>query len=87
MEKFQGYLFLFGSWEGSKSDGLKAYLVFNNKKAVLLYRPGIYEINDEYFFTFHKKFVEISGTIFPDKAIEVHEIEELPDPVDTYLEK
>jgi hypothetical protein len=84
MNTFKGIITIIGNFSGSKSDGFITYLIAEDLRLLRLYRPGVYETNDKYFFPFQRKYVEVRGKIQKDKWIEVEEIMEIPDPLDSY---
>ncbi len=79
METIRGILMIKGLFSGSKSDGFKPFLISDQLQVFHLYRAGTYEINDRYFYPYHKKSVEVTGSIQKDKFINVHDIKEIPD--------
>ncbi|GAA4053338.1 hypothetical protein GCM10022388_19650 [Flavobacterium chungnamense] len=81
MEKYKGVIIIKGMFGGSKSDGYKAYLVTDDFKNYQLYRKDTLDINDEYFYSFNKKSVEVIGEIQRDKWILVDSVIEIKDEI------
>jgi hypothetical protein len=81
MEKINGYILLMGFFGGTRSDGYKTFLVYG-RNMLQLYREGVYEINDSFFYPFHKKYVEASGEVQREKWLMITDVKELPDPFD-----
>lgn len=79
MDTIRGILIIKGLFSGSKSDGFKPFLISDQLQIFHLYRAGIYEVNDRYFYPYHKKCVEVTGIIQKDKFVNVHDIKEIPD--------
>jgi hypothetical protein len=79
MEKHKGIILIKGIFGQSKSDGYKAYLITEDFKNYQLYRKDVLDINDAYFYPYHKKNVEIRGEIENDKWILVDSINESDD--------
>lgn len=79
MEKHTGIIIIKSTLSGSKSDGNKAFLISDNFKTYQLYRNGVLDVNDEYFYPFHKKNIVLTGDIQRDKWILVDSVVELDD--------
>ncbi len=87
MEKYIGVVILINNQSNSKSDGIKAYLIGNDVKILNLYQQGVLDINDSYFYPFHKKMVQITGVLEKGKWLRVSEIEEIGDLVEQEISK
>lgn len=79
MEKHRGIIWVRNFSSGSKSDGNKAYFIDSNFNHYILYRKGIYEINDEFFYPYHLKMVEVTGVIQKQEWLMVEAIEFVDD--------
>ena len=75
MEKHKGIIWIRNTSSGSKSDGEKAYFIDDEFNHFQLYRKGVYEINDEFFYPYHLKTVEVTGEIQKQKWIMVEAID------------
>ena len=75
MEKYKGIIWIKNIQSGSKSDGNKAYFIDHEFNHFLLYRKGIFEINDDYFYPYQLKNVEVAGQIQKGKWIMVENID------------
>jgi hypothetical protein len=75
MEKYKGIIWIKNTSSGSKSDGNKAYFIDAEFNHFQLYRKGVYEINDEFFYSYHLKSVELSGEIQKQKWVMVEAID------------
>lgn len=76
MEKYKGIIWIRNTSSESKSDGNKAYFIDAEFKHFQLYRKGVYEINDAFFYPYHLKTVELTGEIQKQKWMMVEALEE-----------
>ena len=76
MEKYKGIIWIRNTSSGSKSDGNKAYFIDAEFNHFQLYRKGVYEINDSFFYPYHLKIVELTGEIQKQKWMLVEAVEE-----------
>jgi hypothetical protein len=76
MKKFKGIIWIRNTTSGSKSDGNKAYFIDAEFNHFQLYRKGVYEINDTFFYPYHLKTVELIGEIQKQKWMMVEAVEE-----------
>ena len=79
MEKYIGIIWIRNVSSGSKSDGTKAYFIDEEFNYYQLYRKGVLEINDEFFYPYHLKTVEITSEIQKGKWMMVDSIEIIED--------
>lgn len=84
MEKYKGIVIIKTNYSGSKSDGFKAYLITDDFKTHQLYRKNVLDINDSYFYPFHKKTVEITGELQKEKWLLVDSTIEIVDEIQIY---
>lgn len=75
MEKYNGIIWIRNTSSGSKSDGNKAYFIDAEFNHYQLSRKGVYEINDEFFYPYHLKTVEVTGEIQKQKWVMVEAID------------
>ena len=75
MLKFKGIIWIRQVSEGSKSDGATPFFIDHDFKHYKLSRKGKFEVNDDYFYPYQLKYVEIQGEILKDAWIQVHSIE------------
>lgn len=75
MEKHKGIIWIRNTSSGSKSDGNKAYFIDAEFNHYQLSRKGVYEINDEFFYPYHLKTVEVTGQIQKQKWLMVDAID------------
>ena len=75
MEKHKGIIWIRNTSSGSKSDGNKAYFIDAEFNHYQLSRKGVFEINDEFFYPYHLKTVEVTGEIQKQKWLIVDAID------------
>jgi hypothetical protein len=75
MEKYKGIIWIRNTSSGSKSDGFRAYFIDVEFNHYQLSRKGVYEINDEFFYPYHLKTVEVTGEIQKQKWMMVEAID------------
>jgi hypothetical protein len=75
MDKYKGIIWIRNTASGSKSDGNKAYFIDAEFNHYQLYRKGVYEINDAFFYPYHLKTVELTGEIQKQKWMMVEAID------------
>lgn len=75
MEKYKGIIWIRNTSSESKSDGNKAYFIDAEFNYYHLSRKGVYEINDEFFYPYHLKTVEVTGEIQKQKWLMVEAID------------
>ena len=66
--------------EGSKSDGATPFFIDHDFKHYKLNRKGKFEVNDNFFYPYQLKYVEIEGEISREEWIQVGSIEILEMP-------
>lgn len=82
VEIFTGHLIIKSFFVGSKSDGYIAYLFTDKLNHYKLGREGAYGTDDDYFFGFNKKYVQVTGYLFQDKILMVSDVAEIEDPIE-----
>ena len=75
MEKHKGIIWIRNTSAGSKSDGNRVYFIDSEFNHYQLYRKDVYEINDEFFYPYHLKTVEVTGEIQKQKWMMVEAID------------
>lgn len=75
MEKYKGIIWIRNTSSGSKSDGNKAYFIDAEFNHYQLSRKGVFEINDDFFYPYHLKTVEVTGQIQRQKWLMVERID------------
>jgi hypothetical protein len=80
MQKIKGIIWIRMVSEGSKSDGATPFLIDHDFKHYKLSRKGKFEVNDNFFYPYQLKYVEIEGEISREEWIQVGSIEILEMP-------
>jgi len=75
MEKHIGIIWIKNISSGSKSDGNKAYFIDEEFKHYNLYRKGVANVNDDFFYPYHLKTVEVTGEIQKQKWLMAERID------------
>ena len=71
---FTGILLTQGLFGGSKSDGYKSYLLTDKRKVYALTRENHFELDDAFFYPFHKLNVIVEGELEKDYFLYVTDI-------------
>lgn len=74
MEKYKGIIWVRNISADSKSDGNKAFFIDADFNHYQLYRKGVFDINDVFFYPYHLKTVEVTGEIQKGKWMMVETI-------------
>ena len=80
MQKIKGIIWIRMVSEGSKSDGATPFFIDHDFKHYKLSRKGKFEVNDNFFYPYQLKYVEIEGEISREEWIQVGSIEILEMP-------
>ncbi len=74
---FKGTVILKLADEGSKSEGLRAFLEAEDGTVYQLYRPQVYPIGDDFFTPFGQKRVEVTGEVENGSFLAVETMQEV----------
>jgi hypothetical protein len=74
MNQYKGIIWIRNITSGSKSDGNLAFFIDEEFNHYKLYREGVFEINDNFFYPYNLKNVQITGEIQKKKFMKVDSI-------------